>query len=123
MNTTVVVHPISPCGTNANMYGTDSVSSLETRLSTGDREPAARLNSGWNTAVRLRTISVDTSDSLLPSHVRPVSDWIADLQMVFSSSSPSSHHYEAASSSNGVLNFEEFKSLFEPRPIELMIKK
>ena len=107
------------------MYGTDSLSSLETRLSTsGDRKPEARLNSSdWNTAVRLRTISVDTSDSLLPSHVRPVNDWLADLQMVFSSSPSSHHHYEAASSSNEVLNLEEFKSLFEPRPIELMIKK
>ena len=122
-NTAVEGHRTRPCGTQqANVYRNDSLSSLEIWISTGDAKPEVSLDSDWKT-VRPRTSPfVDhTSESLLPSHVNHSDDWLADLQMVFCSS-PCSHH-NSASCSNGILSFEEFKSLFEPRPIECMIKK
>ena len=119
-NTAVGVHRIRLCGTKAHVYHRDSLSSLETWPSTGDLTSEVVLDSDWKTD-RPRTSSVvdHTSDALLPSHVNLDDDWPADLQMGFSSSS----NHNAASSVNDMLNFAKFMFLFEPRPIECMIKK
>ena len=104
-------HNSIPCGTNANAFLNDSLSSLETWLSSGEKKPEVRLDS---------MIAGNTSDSLFPSQISTLDDWLADLQVAFASSFPMEN---SASPSKGTISFAEFKSLFEPRPIELMIKK
>jgi hypothetical protein len=116
-NATVRNHQIQRCGTHAQLDRTVSFSSLETWHSTGDMTPEVKLDSEWND-VGSSTISVETSDSLLPCHVSPDDGWLSDLQMAFASSML----HNAASSSNGILSFAEFRTLCEPRPIELMFK-
>ena len=118
-NATDSAHRNHPCGTNANANAdrNDSFSSLKTWLSSGDEKPDVRLDSGWN-KFGPRTLSVDISDSLLPSHVSTVDEWPATLQMTFPSS-----HQNIGSLSERMISFAEFKALLEPRPIELMIKK
>jgi hypothetical protein len=91
---------------------------METWIPNGHMKPEVKLDSDGNT-VGPRTISVETTDSLLSCHVSPHDDWLEDLQMAFASSM----YHNAASSSNGILSFADFKSILEPRPIELMIKK
>ena len=120
-NTAVGVHPrMRPCGTKAHVYHRDSLSSLETWVSTGDVTSEVMLDSDWKIDLPRTSSFVDhTSDALLPSHVNLDDDWPADLQMGFSSSS----NHNAASSVNDMLNFAKFMFLFEPRPIECMIKK
>lgn len=123
-STAVEVHRTRPCGTNANVYyRNDSLSSLEAWwIPIDDAKPEVSLDSDWKT-VRPRTSPVvddHTSESLLPSHVNLADNWLADLQRAFC---PSPSHHNSASCSNGILRFEEFKCLFEPRPIECMIKK
>ena len=104
-------HQIHHGDTSANEYLNGSFSSLSWLSSCDSAKPEVRLDS---------TVSVSTSASLIPSQMKTFDDWFVDLQMAFSSS-PSSHN--VASPSRGMLSIVEFKSLFEPRPIELMIKK
>ena len=119
-NPTVRNHRIRPCGTNVkNPYLDDSCSSLETWHSTGETLPKVRLDPDWDIGGP-RAISITPSDLILPYHVSSDDEWIEDLQLAFSS--PCSHN-AAVSPSNRMLSFAEFKLLFEPRPIELMIKK
>jgi hypothetical protein len=91
---------------------------METWIPNGHMKPEVTLDSDGNT-VGPRTISVETTDSLLPGHISPHHDWLADLEMAFASSIC----HDAALPSNGMLRFADFKSILEPRPIELMIKK
>jgi hypothetical protein len=78
-----------------------------------------RLESGWK-GVEPKTISVDTLNRpLLPRHVSSVDDWLADLQRALSSFVP--YGQSAISPATEMLSFAEFKTLFEPRPIELMM--
>ena len=97
----------------------ESFCSLGTWQSSCDKKPEVMLDSDWNT-VSPTIVSVKGSDSVLPRHVSPQDDWLAELQLVFASS-PAMQ--DAASPSKGMLSFVEFKSLFEPRPIEFMIHR
>ena len=110
-NPTVKDHNSISCGTHVNTFLNDSLSSLESWLSSGEKKPEVRLDS---------MIAGNTSDSLFPSQISTLDDWLADLQVAFASSFPMEN---SASPSKGMISFAEFKSLFEPRPIELMIKK
>ncbi len=113
---------IRHCGTKVNSdLKNESFSSLGTWQSSGEETPDVRLDSDWNTN-RPTVISVmNVSDSLLPRHVSTVDDWLAALQMAFAPS-PTLED-DVSSPSQGMLSFAEFKSFFEPRPIEFMINK